>query len=95
MTVMRSGVEVDRRATLLFLRAGLGLLALFWRPAAAVHAADATKYYGPRRCPQTECGHVHDPAVGEPEQGIPPGIAFEDLPEDWECPNYGTSKHLW
>lgn len=32
------------------------------------------------------CGYVYDPAEGDPEQGIPPGTAFEDLPESWVCP---------
>ena len=32
------------------------------------------------------CGYVYDPAVGDPENGIAPGTAFEDLPEDWVCP---------
>jgi rubredoxin len=34
----------------------------------------------------TICGHVYDPAHGEPGQNIPAGIAFEKLPPDWECP---------
>ena len=29
------------------------------------------------------CGYVYDPAEGDPENGIAPGTAFEDLPEDW------------
>ena len=32
------------------------------------------------------CGWEYDPEVGVPEQGIEPGTAFEDLPEDFECP---------
>jgi len=32
------------------------------------------------------CGYVYDPEQGDPEAGIPPGTAFEDLPEDWVCP---------
>ena len=32
------------------------------------------------------CGWEYDPAVGDPENGIEPGTAFEDLPEDWVCP---------
>jgi rubredoxin len=38
------------------------------------------------------CGHVYDEAAGIPEQGIPPGTAFADLPEDWECPFCGSDK---
>ena len=34
----------------------------------------------------TVCQYIYDPAVGDPEHGIPPGTAFEDLPDDWQCP---------
>lgn len=33
------------------------------------------------------CWHVYDPAEGDPVGQIPPGVAFEDLPEEWCCPN--------
>ena len=26
------------------------------------------------------CGYVYDPEVGDPDSGIEPGTAFEDLP---------------
>lgn len=32
------------------------------------------------------CGYIYDPEIGDPMNGIPPGTAFEDLPEDWVCP---------
>jgi len=38
------------------------------------------------------CGWVYDPAVGDPDHGAPPGTAFEDLPEDWTCPECGVDK---
>ena len=38
------------------------------------------------------CGYVYDPSKGDPENGIAPGTAFEDLPEDWVCPVCGASK---
>ena len=38
------------------------------------------------------CGYDYDPAVGDPENGIPPGTPFEDLPDDWECPVCGAGK---
>lgn len=39
-----------------------------------------------------ECDFEYDPARGMPNQGIAPGTAFEDLPEDWECPVCGVDK---
>jgi flavin reductase (DIM6/NTAB) family NADH-FMN oxidoreductase RutF/rubredoxin len=38
------------------------------------------------------CGHVYDPAVGDPDAGIPAGTRFEDLPDDWVCPICGAAK---
>jgi glyoxylase-like metal-dependent hydrolase (beta-lactamase superfamily II) len=38
------------------------------------------------------CGQVYDPAVGDPEHGIPAGTAFEDLPADWKCPRCRQPK---
>lgn len=38
------------------------------------------------------CGYVYDPEIGDPDNGIEPGTAFEDLPEDWVCPICGVGK---
>lgn len=38
------------------------------------------------------CGYVYDPEVGDPDNGIEPGTAFADLPEDWVCPICGVGK---
>lgn len=38
------------------------------------------------------CGWIYDPAVGDPENGIAPGTAFEDLPDDFTCPLCGVCK---
>ena len=38
------------------------------------------------------CGYVYDPEKGDPENGIEPGTAFEDIPEDWVCPVCGLGK---
>ena len=41
------------------------------------------------------CGYVYDPAVGDPDNGIAPGTAFEDLPDDWVCPVCGVDKSMF
>ena len=46
---------------------------------------NAMKY----ECP---CGYVYDPEVGDPDSGIAPGTAFEDIPDDWVCPVCGLGK---
>lgn len=38
------------------------------------------------------CGYEYDPAVGDPDSGIPAGTSFGDLPDDWECPICGAGK---
>ena len=38
------------------------------------------------------CGYIYDPAEGDPDNGIAPGTAFEDLPDDWVCPMCGVGK---
>ncbi|HBO34065.1 MAG TPA: rubredoxin [Anaerolineaceae bacterium] len=38
------------------------------------------------------CGYIYDPAIGDPTAGIEPGTSFEDLPEDWVCPDCGVGK---
>ncbi|MBI5749213.1 MAG: rubredoxin [Nitrospinae bacterium] len=38
------------------------------------------------------CGYVYNPADGDPDGDISPGTSFEDLPEDWVCPDCGVGK---
>jgi rubredoxin len=38
------------------------------------------------------CGFVYDPALGLPDEGIPPGTPFESLPDDWICPECAVTK---
>lgn len=41
------------------------------------------------------CGHIYDEAKGEPKHGIPAGTRWEDLPDDWECPDCGAAKVMF
>lgn len=38
------------------------------------------------------CGFVYDEAEGLPEDGIAPGTRWQDIPEDWSCPECGVGK---
>jgi len=40
----------------------------------------------------TVCGYVYDPAAGDPDNGVQPGTAFADVPEEWVCPICGADK---
>ncbi len=38
------------------------------------------------------CGYIYDPAKGDPDGGVAPGVRFEDLPAGWVCPVCGAGK---
>ena len=38
------------------------------------------------------CGFIYDENKGMPEEGIEPGTRWEDVPEDWTCPDCGAPK---
>ena len=38
------------------------------------------------------CGYVYDPEVGDVDNGVPAGTAWEDVPADWVCPACGVGK---
>lgn len=38
------------------------------------------------------CGYIYNPVEGDPDSGIAPGTAFEDISEDWLCPICGVGK---
>ena len=40
-------------------------------------------------CP---CGYEDDPESGDPDNGSAPGTAWEDVPEDFECPICALGK---
>ena len=39
------------------------------------------------------CGWVYDEEEGCPEDGIKPGTRWEDVPDDWVCPDCGAAKY--
>ncbi|MFZ5755053.1 MAG: rubredoxin, partial [Bacillota bacterium] len=39
--------------------------------------------------------YIYDPAEGDPVGGIEPGTSFNDLPDDWACPECGVGKELF
>jgi len=55
-----------------------------------------TSFYFRRRSMKkyvcSACGYVYDPIVGDPDSGVAPGTAFEDIPDEWVCPLCGVGK---
>jgi rubredoxin len=50
-----------------------------------------TLYY----CQTANCGYIYSAKRGDKKGGIPKGVAFEDLPDDWKCPCCGVGKKLF
>lgn len=40
----------------------------------------------------TACAYIYDEALGDPAEGLAPGTRFEDIPDDWVCPDCGVDK---
>lgn len=38
------------------------------------------------------CGWVYDEAAGDPGSGLAPGTRWNDIPDDWLCPDCGVGK---
>lgn len=41
------------------------------------------------------CGYIYDETAGQPTRGVVPGTAFEQLPQDFECPSCGCEKEAF
>ena len=41
------------------------------------------------------CGYIYDPELGDPDGGVAPGTAFENLPDEWTCPVCGATKDMF
>ena len=38
------------------------------------------------------CDWIYDEEIGDPDSGLAAGTKFEDIPDDWECPDCGVGK---
>jgi len=38
------------------------------------------------------CGYMYDEALGDPDEGLAPGTRWEDVDDEWFCPDCGASK---
>ena len=43
----------------------------------------------------TACEYIYDPEKGDPASEVEPGTPFEELPDDWVCPECGVPKDLF
>lgn len=56
----------------------------------STHCLPAAMNYRTWMC--VVCGFIYDEAKGRPEEGIPPGTRWEDVPVNWTCPECGARK---
>jgi rubredoxin len=40
------------------------------------------------------CGYIYDEADGEPHEGFPPGTPWDDVPQDWCCPDCAVREKV-
>jgi len=40
------------------------------------------------------CGYVYDEAAGEPREGFPAGTPWQQIPDDWTCPDCAVREKL-
>ena len=64
-------------------------------PVGAISEADNSNLERKRHMSKYQCGpcgYIYDPEIGDPDSGIAPGTAFEDIPDDWVCPVCSVGK---
>lgn len=42
-----------------------------------------------------DCEYIYDPDLGDPENGVPPGTPFENVPDTWVCPICQEGKYAF
>jgi rubredoxin len=60
------------------------------RPRPREKASSAAGGYRTLQC--MLCSFIYDEEAGWPEEGIPPGTRWADVPEDWTCPDCSAAK---
>ena len=38
------------------------------------------------------CEYIYDEEIGDSKLGFSPGTKWEDIPDDWVCPDCGATK---
>ena len=85
---------LTRRGFLAFAKGAalVGLTALL-RPANAREPIYSSNPDARYICIEPDCSpYIYDPVVGDPDRGVPPGTSFQDVPDDWTCPDCDAMK---
>jgi rubredoxin len=65
------------------------------KPTPSKSSKDSTRKDIYRKWVCITCGHIYDEALGDETEGFPPGTRFEDIPDDWCCPDCGATKEAY
>ena len=60
-----------------------------------LRAAEKFLVIGTGEAECTSCGYTYVPSKGDPDYPISPGVTFQKLPEDWQCPVCGAEKKVF
>ena len=41
------------------------------------------------------CDYIYVEELGDEEEGLAPGTRWEDIPDDWYCPDCGAEKEMF
>ena len=41
------------------------------------------------------CDYIYDEELGDEEEGFEPGTRWEDIPDDWYCPDSGAETEMF
>lgn len=44
------------------------------------------------QCQTATCGYIYSAKRGDKKGGVPKGVTFDELPDDWKCPCCGVGK---
>lgn len=61
-------------------------------PTAPSYVAEKKEPLRPVKYRCSVCGYIYDPAQGDPDSGVKPNTAFDQIPEEWACPTCGAKK---
>jgi len=61
-----------------------------WQHIRSIFSAPDPNGYKRWQC--LACSYIYDEAKGWPEDGIAPGTRWQDISEDWVCPDCGAAK---
>lgn len=60
-----------------------------------LRAAEKFMVVGTGEAECQSCSYKYIPSKGDPEYPVPPGVMFQDLPDDWTCPVCGAEKNVF